>query len=186
MTAKKEEENNEGKEGRWKAMWEYQKQADDINNQRTNFFLVAESMLIISFATLRVAGDESLKILYIAIVLLGIIYTFSWFYVNARLGLRMTYLIKKYLKKENPIYKRYLESVGGIYATTVEHYIIPLSTVVFWFFLLFSSTLQKISCCFEYLWVLIWLVTSVIMIIISILVTEKLPRCDIKESEKDC
>ena len=36
----------------WQKVWEYHKEADNLFHQRFNFFLVAESMLIVSFVTL--------------------------------------------------------------------------------------------------------------------------------------
>jgi Ca2+/Na+ antiporter len=72
--------------------WEIYKHADNLYHQRFNFFLVAESMLIVSFATLVDRSSTHTNSIRIAITILGMVFTFSWFYVNNRIDWRLNYL----------------------------------------------------------------------------------------------
>ena len=100
------------KEDDLRRAWEYHKEADNLYHRRFNFFLVAESMLIVSFTTILTVDDKSLEPFNIAkaIAILGLIFTFSWFYVNARLDTRIYYLKKNYLERGDSIYREYMNS----------------------------------------------------------------------------
>ena len=113
-----------------KDAWEYYRHADNLNASRVNFFLVAESMLVVSFVTTPSFG------LRIPISILGIIFSFAWLYVTARLSKRMKYLLNSYLTKD-PIYKKYMESVSCLSSNIILSWILPISTILFWIFLIF-------------------------------------------------
>jgi hypothetical protein len=72
--------------------WKYYQHADSVIAGRTNFYLVAQSMLIVSFVS------TTSKIIRLAITILAFVYTLAWQYVNARLSRRRDTL-NKYLKK---------------------------------------------------------------------------------------
>ena len=63
--------------------WEYRLHQEQIFYQRLNFFLVAESMHFVAFATMLSIVPKPLLILT-TIVLLGIFLTGAWTYVNHR------------------------------------------------------------------------------------------------------
>lgn len=128
----------------WNRVWEYHKTADILFVDRFNFFLVAESMFIISFATLSASqNSENLFDIKIPILLLGIIFTLSWYWVNVRLLCKIWYLKNKYLedKKFDPFYLDYMRTKDNAENKTQRHlvqaYLLPLSTMFFWIFLLF-------------------------------------------------
>ena len=85
--------------------WRYYQHADNLLAGRINFFLVAESMLIVSFMTLDIEFC-----LRFSITILGLFYTGGWFVVNIGLLKRMEFLKKK-LETLDPIYKYYMEVV---------------------------------------------------------------------------
>ncbi|MBN2570124.1 MAG: hypothetical protein JXB42_11900 [Deltaproteobacteria bacterium] len=128
--------------------WRYYKHADDLVAGRINFFLVAESMLIVSFVTL-----ENKIFLQTCIALLGIFFTFAWFYVNGRLSLRMESLDKNYLRKLDPLYVKYIKSTENnkffnmVSSRVVLNCILPLVTIFFWVVLFFYTfyTYQEVQ-----------------------------------------
>jgi len=72
----------------YKRSWERYKYMDNIYHQRCNFFLLAESMLVVSFATTLLVEDSNpvithnINLIRIAITVLGMVFTFGWFQVN--------------------------------------------------------------------------------------------------------
>jgi len=118
--------------------WFYYQHADNLLAGRSNFFLVAEAMLIAGY--MAVSGEETLLRLPLAI--LAIVYTACWFYVNKRLLRRMRSLIADL--KRDPIYTRYLESVSGPSAGVVLNQILPLATLGFWLVLAVLYALKHV------------------------------------------
>jgi len=122
--------------------WEAYKQADNLYHQRFNFFLVAESMLVVSFATTFSSGCLNTNPVRIAITILGMISTFSWFYVNNSIGYRIIYLRENYLGRRNSTYKDYLESVENRFIPHSEFFmtdLLPAATFVFWCYFLYIT-----------------------------------------------
>ena len=117
--------------------WAYYQHADNLHAGRLNFFLVAESMLITGFVTL---GRTEI-FLRVWLVCLALFYTGSWWYVNARLERRLASLIADL--KRDPIYVRYVESVGGMPAGAVLSNSIPPVTFIFWVGFLLNALLSK-------------------------------------------
>lgn len=122
--------------------------ADNLYHQRFNFFLVAESMLVVSFATsLLIHPDNSIltglsKNIRTAISLLGMIFTVSWFYVNKRLDWRLVFLNSEFLKSKNE-YKDYLDSVSkySIHSGFFMSNLLPTMTFFFWYYLLYITVI---------------------------------------------
>lgn len=110
-----------------KRAWAYFQHADNTATGRIDFFVVGQAILV-EAATHIEAGEVFLRT---AVGFLALIYALSWFYVNERLGRRMRHLAETHLEKD-PIYKEYVESAGGVSSRVVLHFVVPLSTVVFW------------------------------------------------------
>ena len=106
--------------------WRYYQHADNLLAGRINFFLVAESMLIVSFMTLDI---EFCLRFYITI--LGLFYTGGWFVVNIGLLKRMEFL-KKRLETLDPIYESYMEVVHWGWAKYTLTWVLPIATLFFW------------------------------------------------------
>ena len=64
-------------------LWQYKMHEENIFYQRSNFFLVAESMLIAALASLFGASKAPLSLI-LAIAALGCVLTFIWLYVSSR------------------------------------------------------------------------------------------------------
>lgn len=118
-------------------VWAYLKHADNLHAGRVNFFLVAESMLAVSFVVAWSSNNvnDKLHILNI-IAVLGIWYTSGWLYVNVRLDRRKDWLHNKLKELDPTIYGPFLASVGGISASTILSWVLPLLTLIFWVALL--------------------------------------------------
>jgi hypothetical protein len=124
-------------------VWGYYQHADNLRASRTNFFLVAEAMLVGAFATI---ADTKLASLRLAISGFGIVYTVCWYWVNRNLYKRMAFA-RDYLQKLNPFYKYHFtlpnpktgRSRVKIHSNIFLDYILPLSTLAFWLFLLTQS-----------------------------------------------
>ena len=121
--------------------WEAYKHADNLYHQRFSFFLVAESMLVVSFATTLLVDQPSTHTnsIRIAITILGMVFTFSWFYVNNRIEWRLNYLNEKYLERCSQTYRDYLTHVNGISSTFFMTDLLPAATFVFWCYLLYIT-----------------------------------------------
>jgi len=112
--------------------YKYFKHADDHYAQRINFFLVAESMLVISFVT-SLTNSSILPEIGLAISIIGLIFTSIWLYTNARLEIRTIYMIKNHLKKDD-LYREYLTSTGGWFSKSLLTYTLPISMNLLWIF----------------------------------------------------
>jgi hypothetical protein len=110
--------------------WSYYQHADNLLSGRSNLILVAEAMLIGGF----VALPQDDIFLRIWLICLALAYTTGWWYVNARLQKRIRTFIADL--KRDPIYLKFVDSVGGISAGAVLTTIIPATTFIFWFGLL--------------------------------------------------
>ena len=121
--------------------WNYYAHAGNLLQARINFFLVAESFLILSFVTTlldiksgRVPVANTVRL---GVGLLGIVYTSVWLYVNARLDMRVKPLHKVLMEADQSIYDTpYIKVVGGLSTTPFLVYLLPASLLLFWSFLL--------------------------------------------------
>ena len=64
-------------------LWQYKMHEEDIFYQRNNFFLVAESMLLIALATLFGAARTTFSLILV-LAILGCVLTIVWIYVSSR------------------------------------------------------------------------------------------------------
>jgi len=109
--------------------WKYFIAADNRHQRRTNYFLVAESMLLFSFITAIVGKIFEISF-FIAIT--GIMITSFWYYVNAELSQRIKLLKEKYLEKNDPVYWDYSKSMKGVSANKILSHILPNSIIFLW------------------------------------------------------
>jgi hypothetical protein len=130
---------------------------DKLYNQRINFFLVAESMLVISYVTIINKMNEIGE----AISIIGLVFTSIWFYTNARSGERTLYLIRKYLETDD-IYEDYIKSIGGAYSKPLLTYSIPISLNLLWIYFLIFAIDKKAN---PWIWIL---ESFLVMVFISI------------------
>ena len=115
--------------------WQYYQDADNRHTGRINFFLVAESMLFVSFVTTFLIetgcwGIVTIQTIQFSIILMGLVFTFSWFVVNTRIARRMEVLRIEYLQHD-PVYKRYADAASPWYATAFLTYFLPICTFLF-------------------------------------------------------
>ncbi len=117
--------------------WEYYKELDRRIQQRENYILVAESMLLLSYVTAFTSHSPFGFQTPVAIV--GIVITLSWYYANLRLLIQSEILIDDYLF-ENPVIKRSITSVIRYpNAKNFLHDLLPGSVLLLWIYLLYFS-----------------------------------------------
>ena len=125
----------EGNGGDVDNAWRYLSHADDLFASRVHFFLVAESVLFVSFVatmSLGVSADDAAGQLRLVMTALGILCTVSWWYANFRLRTRTNWL-REELAKADPVYRSYLDRAkyppaGGWVLT----YLLPAATLGAW------------------------------------------------------
>ena len=121
--------------------WDWIKHEGNVFNARGNLFLVAESMLIVSFSTTLTSELINIIVVRIAIIILGIVFTLSWFYVNRRLDWRLVFLSSNYLEK-NEEYNKYIactRKYAQFYTGLFLSNILPGATFAFWYFLFYIT-----------------------------------------------
>ena len=127
-----------------KRAWNYHAAADNLYHQRINYFLVAESMLLFSYVTtfLNTSGFN-LNEIRSAIAFVGIIVTFSWYYVSLRLSIRMKKLKYKYLIPNDPVYWDYIESFRHrLLLDRLFSHLSVLVIMLLWLYLFYFSLWQ--------------------------------------------
>lgn len=70
-------------QGSVERLWEHGLHEDSVFNERQNYFLVAESMLLVAYATL-VSTAEPRMLVARVIASFGVLLTAVWIYVNVR------------------------------------------------------------------------------------------------------
>ena len=115
--------------------WRYLSHADKLFASRVHFFLVAESVLFVSFAATLVSDVtffDAAGHLRLVMTALGIFCTVSWWYANFRLRVRMKWL-REELRKADPVYRSYLDRVKYPPASGwVLTYLLPAATLGAW------------------------------------------------------
>lgn len=114
--------------------WDVFKHIDSIREGRTNFFLVAEAMMIAAYMAL----SSTETFLRTTVGILGIVYTASWFFINLRQSNRLDHL-----GRTNLLHSQFLLDVvkaGKVVpGRHIMNYVLPLSTAVFWIVLLIKA-----------------------------------------------
>jgi len=115
-------------------LWDYFIHHDRMLANRTHFFLVAESMLVVSYAVLASAASPRTLVMTV-ITCLGIFFTKVWLYMSRRTATN-TEKLNKRLEDVIPEYKEIRDERRGIRTNTFLGTCLPLATLVAWFFLL--------------------------------------------------
>lgn len=107
--------------------FEFLKHTDAIKESRSNFFLVAEAMLVAAMVTI----DANAYLERACVVLLGLIFTFSWWVNLKRLSARINFVVKEYLL-EDEVYNACITSAKGIHGKIYMVHLLPLCVLLFW------------------------------------------------------
>jgi len=133
-------------------LWGYRIQEENVFYQRINFFLLAESMLFVAFATV-VGGDGERRLFVHAIGWLGVLLTTIWLYVNRRQK-RVYEHLRRYVEEACPEYKdvRSTRPKAVLSSWWIMTYMIPGSMLAAWIALLVSALVQSSALiCFPWL-----------------------------------
>ena len=114
--------------------WDVFKHIDSIREGRTNFFLVAEAMMITAYMALP--STESF--LRVTVGTLGIIYTASWFFINLRQSNRLDHIGETELLNDEFLLE-VVKAGKGIPGKFIMNYVLPLSKGIFWIILLIKA-----------------------------------------------
>jgi hypothetical protein len=157
----KQDQNRDVSDEEYRYAHEIHESFDKAQRERVNYFLVAESMLLVAFvgALAIPAGNNAAlltlrRCLVVTVSLLGCLYSFGWFYTNRRLGERLSALRDYYIWPKNTpkcefgqamknVWRRTDDAVStGLWRCTshlmLEH-VLPMSTLALWLALLFYS-----------------------------------------------
>ncbi len=110
--------------------WEFYKHADMLNATRFNFFLVAESMLIVSLATVQ--KDSFFCFL---VIIMGLLFSIVWWIVSWSISSRMNKLKENYLVKES-VYNEYINVCNPKISNFLLNHLLPVATIFLWVILL--------------------------------------------------
>jgi len=115
--------------------WRYLSHADNLFASRVHFFLVAESVLFVSFAATMSLGAtfmDAARSLRLVTTALGVLCTVCWWYANFRLRTRTKWL-REELRKADPVYRSYLDRAKYPPASGwVLTYLLPAATLGAW------------------------------------------------------
>jgi len=123
---------------------EYYKQLDSRTQQRENYILLAQSMLLLSIVTaltLEPLNDDIFSI-PIAIAIAGIVITLLWYLANVRLIRQADVLIDNYLFRDEIIRVSITSVKRKPSAVLLLHDILPGSIFILWVYLLYYSVYQ--------------------------------------------
>ena len=108
--------------------WVYYQHADNLQHQRHNIFILAQTILVAAYTAFAQAPWYT-KVLIASI---GALYALLWWRLAERVSKGMDNLSDK-LKNADPIYNDYLDSLGpGFSGRTILNQIIPISTLIAW------------------------------------------------------
>lgn len=113
--------------------WDVFKHIDSIREGRTNFFLVAEAMMVTAYMAL----PSTECFLRVIVAILGLIYTASWFFINLRQSNRLDHLGNDLL--QNGFLLDVVKAGKGIPGKHIMNYVLPGSTAAFWIVLLIKA-----------------------------------------------
>lgn len=116
-------------------LWQYRTQAENVFYQRINFFLVAESMLLVAYAT--VLSKENFLFTAITIITIGILLTVIWLIVNHRQKITVDH-VRNYIIDKLPEYRslRQNRPKSFISSWILMTYLVPLLLIFSWITLL--------------------------------------------------
>jgi hypothetical protein len=123
-------------------LWSHALHQDEEFVQRSNFFLVAESLLVVAYSSLltsglhvgAVSGDERLLLTARVIGVFGFLLSVIWCYACMRLKYVMSYLDRR-TEEVCPEFRRTNKErkmPGRIRSTWLMTYIVPALTGIMW------------------------------------------------------
>ncbi len=120
-------------------LWEDRLHEDNVFNERQNFFLVSQSMLLVAYATLLSASQPNIPVARIT-ASLGVLLTLVWIYVNARLY----YIVRHIQDRAISMIPEYKETIRTrtkwpISSTRLMAYFVPLIIGAVWAILIFVT-----------------------------------------------
>ena len=122
-----------------KALWSFLLHAESVITDRTNFFLVAESMFVTALAVSRNSGDMPLVNL---IIIGGLCITSIWLLLGFKIYVRLNGIVWE-VKQFYPGYGKLLEKYNfPISSNKSIAIIIPAIFIVGWLYLLFSCPMK--------------------------------------------
>jgi hypothetical protein len=132
-------------EDKVKWLWDYLKHSENTFTNRINFFLVAESMLMVSYATIANNYQLRNRTIGLVIILLGVLFTVAWFYVNLRAAINMTDIVGR-IRKAIPLYQDIWSKRWHIKRLSARHvlaYFMPCILFLAWVSLLLFQLISK-------------------------------------------
>jgi len=122
-----------------KRIWEMTVQDDTMFNNRLNFFLVFESVLLSVVGLLYSSKFTPAKTVFITIICLGIVLTVLWGYVQARQK-HVYDTLASICKEVFPEYKMARATIGRwpLSAVMLLTYVVPALVLLIWIVLLIS------------------------------------------------
>lgn len=123
---------------------EYYKQLDGRTQQRENYILLAQSMLLLSIVTALtlVPLNDDIFSIPIAIAIVGIVITLLWYLANVRLIRQADVLINNYMFHDEIIRVSITSVRHQPSAVLFLHDILPGSIFILWIYLLYYSVYQ--------------------------------------------
>jgi len=123
-------------------LWSHGIHQDDEFVQRSNFFLVAESLLVVAYSSILTSGlhadavgrDERLLLAARVIAVFGLLLSVIWCYTCMRLMYIMAYVYKR-VEESCPEYLRTNQerkAPGRIRSTWLMTYVVPALAATMW------------------------------------------------------
>jgi len=154
------------KQARFKKAYDIYKHDDTNYHNRFSYFIVAESMFFVSYATFSVNRFGLLSELMIISIAIG--YTLSWWIVNYRLTIRLDFLTNTYLMKDN-MYKAHIKTAKEQDINTIADFL-PCFTFLAWSIFGLITLKNHTGTLFEFLILgFIWGFIVIIILIHSII-----------------
>jgi hypothetical protein len=123
-------------------LWQYRLQQENIFYQRLNFFLVAESMLLVAFTTILSKVDFWNTTISVGI--LGLLLTFLWGAVNIR-QYQVYNHVRKLVEEVCPEFKdlRAIRPKSFVRSWFLLTYIVPALIAIAWTVLLLMAVVDR-------------------------------------------
>ncbi len=123
---------------------EYYKILDGRTQQRENYILLAQSMLLLSIVTALMLDplNDDIFSIPIAISIAGIVITLLWYLANVRLISQAGVLIDNYLFHDEIVRASITSVKRQPSAVLLLHVILPGSIFILWIYLLYYSVYQ--------------------------------------------
>jgi hypothetical protein len=123
-------------------LWSHALHQDEEYVQRSNFFLVAESLLVVAYSSILTSGlhagaagqDGKLLLASRVIAVFGLLLTIMWCYACMRLMYVMSYLDAR-TEEACPEFRRTSQErrmPGPIRSTWLMTYVVPALTAIMW------------------------------------------------------